>query len=82
MHQTLDQMKNSLSFINSKLGSTKANDTLTNNEIAQLQDRLASTEAQMYQILSALDAASVKMNQITKNSRDTLEQPHQVKSSY
>lgn len=71
-------MKNSLSFINSKLGVTKATDTLTNNEISQLQERLASTESQMYQILSALDAASVKMNEITKNTRESLEQPHQV----
>lgn len=71
-------MKNSLSFINAKLGATKTTNTLTNSEISQLQERLASTEAQMYQILSALDAASVKMNEITKHTRQSLEQPHQV----
>ncbi len=78
MHHTLDDMKNSLSFIHSKLGASKTSNNLTQNEISQLQDRLASTEAQMYKILTALDAASTKMNEITKNTRESLEQPHQV----
>jgi len=78
VHNTLDEMKNSLSFISSKLGKTKTSNNLTNNEISQLQDRLASTEAQMYKILSALDAASNKMNELTKNTRESLEQPQQV----
>ncbi len=78
MHHTLDEMKNSLSFISSKLGANKTNKNLSNNEIAQLQDRLASTEAQMFKILNALDAASNKMNELTKNTRESLEQPQQV----
>lgn len=78
MHNTLDEMKHSLSFISSKLGANKTSNNLTNNEISQLQDRLASTEAQMYKILHALDAASNKMHEITKNTRETLEQPRQV----
>jgi len=78
MHHTLDEMKNSLSFINSKLGANKTNNNLTNNEISQLQERLASTEAQMYKILNALDAASNKINDITKNTRESLEQPEQT----
>ena len=71
-------MKNSLSFISSKLGATQTSNTLSNNEISQLQDRLASTEAQMYKILSALDSASTRMSEITKTTRGSLEQPHQV----
>jgi flagellar capping protein FliD len=78
VHHTLDEMKNSLSFITSKLGANKTNSNLTNNEISQLQDRLASTEAQMYKILHALDAASNKMNAITQHTRESLEQPAQV----
>lgn len=78
VNHTLDDMKSSLSFISSKLGATKNSNNLTQNEIVQLQDRLASTEAQMYKILNALDAASTKMNEITKNTRESLEQPHQV----
>ena len=35
-------------------------------EINHLQDRLASTEAQMCKILTALDAASDKVNKLTK----------------
>jgi phage-related tail protein len=73
-------MKSSLSFISSKLGASKTANDLSPNEITQLQDRLASTEAQMYKILSALDAASSKMNEITKTTRESLEQPHQVNS--
>lgn len=68
-------MKHSLSFINSKLGTNTNNMSLTNNEITQLQNRLAQTEAQMYKILNALDVASNKMNEITKNTRQSLEQP-------
>ncbi len=78
MHNTLDEMKNSLSFISSKLGTAKPSNNLTNIEISQLQDRLASTEAQMYKILNTLDAASNKMNELTKNTRESLEQPRQV----
>ena len=78
MHHTLDDMKSSLSFISSKLGANKTANNLTQNEITQLQNRLASTEAQMYKILSALDAASSKMNEITKTTRESLEQPHQA----
>jgi phage-related tail protein len=78
VHHTLDEMKDSLSFINSKLGASKTSNNLTNNEISQLQNRLASTEAQMYKILNALDAASNKVNELTKNTRESLEQPQQV----
>ena len=39
------------------------------DEIYLLQERLASTEAQMCQILSALDAASDKVNEMTKISK-------------
>lgn len=81
MHNTLDEMKHSLSFINSKLGANTSNMSLTNNEITQLQNRLAQTEAQMYKILSALDAASSKMNQITQNTRTSFDQPSQ-RSNY
>ena len=78
MHYALEEMKKSLSFISSKLGTNKTSNNLSNNEISQLQDRLASTEAQMYKILTALDAASNKVNELTKNTRESLEQPQQV----
>jgi chromosome segregation ATPase len=78
VHFALDEMKNSLSFISSKLDTNQTRNNLSSNEITQLQDRLASTEAQMYKILNALDAASNQVNQLTKNTRQTLEQPQQV----
>ncbi|CAF1359304.1 unnamed protein product [Adineta steineri] len=78
MHNTLDEMKNSLSFISSKLGASQTRNKLTNNEISQLQDRLATTEAQMCKIVNALDAASNEMSKLTKNTRQTLEQPQQI----
>jgi hypothetical protein len=42
--------------------------SIDGNEITQLQERLASTESQMCKILTALDAASDKVNQMTKKS--------------
>jgi hypothetical protein len=42
---------------------------IESNEIVQLQDRLASTEAQMCKILSVLDSASDKVNKITKDTK-------------
>jgi hypothetical protein len=68
-------MKQSLSFISSKLGANQTKKNLTTNEIFQLQDRLASTEAQMCKVLNALDAASSKVKELTKNTRQSLEQP-------
>ncbi|CAF0865644.1 unnamed protein product [Adineta ricciae] len=76
MHNTLDEMKHSLSFISSKLGATQTGNSLTSNEISQLQDRLASTEAQMCKILNALDIASNQVNKLTRSTRQTLQ--HQV----
>ncbi|CAF1644894.1 unnamed protein product [Adineta ricciae] len=69
-------MKHSLSFISSKLGATQTGNSLTSNEISQLQDRLASTEAQMCKILNALDIASNQVNKLTRSTRQTLQ--HQV----
>jgi len=43
--------------------------SIDGNEINQLQERLASTEAQMCKILTALDMASNKVNQITTKSQ-------------
>ena len=43
-----------------------ANFLLDTTEIDRLQERLATTEAQMCKILSALDAASEKVNDLTK----------------
>ena len=78
-HYTLDSMKNSLSYISTKLAANESKGKLSHQEISQLQDRLASTEAQMYKILSALDAASSKVQEITKNTRQSLEQNKQVR---
>jgi len=77
VHHTLDSMKQSLSFISSKLGANQTKKNLTTNEIFQLQDRLASTEAQMCKVLNALDAASSKVKELSKNTRQSLEQPQQ-----
>ena len=71
-------MKTSLSFISTTLATNEKKGKLSHQEISQLQDRLASTEAQMYKILSALDAASSKVQEITKNTRQSLEQRQQV----
>lgn len=71
-------MKTSLSFISTTLATNDKKGKLSHQEISQLQDRLASTEAQMYKILSALDAASSKVQEITKNTRQSLEQRPQV----
>ncbi|UJR35556.1 hypothetical protein I4U23_028309 [Adineta vaga] len=79
MDHTLDEMKHSLSFISSKLGTNQTGNNLTTNEIFQLQDRLASTEAQMCKIMNALDAASNQVNKLTQNTRQTLEQVSQKK---
>ncbi|CAF3389619.1 unnamed protein product [Rotaria sp. Silwood1] len=68
MHYALEEMKKSLSFISSKLVTKENRDSLDNKEITQLQERLASTEAQMCKILTALDMASEKVNVITKNA--------------
>jgi septal ring factor EnvC (AmiA/AmiB activator) len=78
VHSTLDDMKNSLSFISTTLATNEKKGKLSHQEISQLQDRLASTEAQMYKILGALDAASSKVQEITKNTRQSLEQHPQV----
>ena len=43
--------------------------TVDGNEIGQLQERLASTEAQMCKILTALDCASNKVQEVSKKSR-------------
>ena len=67
-------MKNSLSFINTKLAANEKRGNLSHNEISELKDRLAATEAQMYQILSAIDAASNRVQELTeKTSRQSLE---------
>lgn len=66
MQQALDEMKSSLSFINSKLGKTQTGNNLTYHEISQLQDRLAATETYMSQILNAINLASNKVNELTK----------------
>lgn len=42
------------------------------NEIIQLQERLVSTEAQMCKILSALDAASEKVDTVTKTAKTSI----------
>jgi hypothetical protein len=42
---------------------------LDTTEINQLQDRLTSTEAQMCKILTALDAASDKVSDMTKKPK-------------
>ena len=82
MHHALDEMKNSLSFISSKLVTNDTKGNLSNNEISELQNRLASTEAQMSKILNALDAASTKVNELTKNTRKSLEQTQPVSFYY
>lgn len=66
VNSTLDSMKTSLSYINTKLASNAAGGSLSELEISQLQDRLAATEAQMYQIINALDAASTKVQELSK----------------
>ncbi|CAF3919988.1 unnamed protein product, partial [Rotaria sp. Silwood2] len=74
MDHALDEMKSSLSFISSKLGTTQKRNNLTQYEISQLQDRLASTEAQMYKILNTINTVTNKVNELTKNTRQSLEQ--------
>jgi len=66
MHHALEEMKKSLSFISSKLVTKESRGNLNTTEIDRLQERLATTEAQMCKILSALDAASEKVNDLTK----------------
>ncbi|CAF3314969.1 unnamed protein product [Rotaria socialis] len=68
MHYALEEMKKSLSFISSKLVAKENRESLDNTEIVQLQERLASTEAQMCKILSALDVASEKVNTTIKTT--------------
>ncbi|CAF0728453.1 unnamed protein product [Didymodactylos carnosus] len=68
MHQTLADMKSSLTFISSKLMTKQSKGALDDNEITQLQSRLEATESQMCQVLNALQAASEKVGQFTNNS--------------
>jgi predicted nucleic acid-binding Zn-ribbon protein len=82
VHNALDEMKNSLSFISSKLVTNETKGSLSTNEISELQSRLASTEAQMSKILNALDAASTKVNELSQNTRKSLEQSQQVNLYY
>jgi len=83
MHHTLDSMKNSLSFINTKLAANETRGNLSHNELSELQDRLAATEAQMYQILNAIDTASNKVQALSnKNSRQSLEQEEERLSAH
>jgi len=79
MHYALEEMKKSLSFISSKLVTKETRGSLNGNEILQLQERLTSTEAQMCKILTALDSASDKVNEMTKNTEksDKIEEEHQ-----
>ncbi|CAF3386568.1 unnamed protein product [Rotaria sp. Silwood1] len=73
-NHALDEMKSSLSFISSKLGTNERKNNLTHYEISQLQDRLASTEAQMYKILNTINTVANKVNELNKNTRQSLEQ--------
>jgi predicted nucleic acid-binding Zn-ribbon protein len=83
VHSTLDEMKNSLSFISTKLATNQTRQCLTQNEITQLQQRLIATESQMYRILDALDIASNQVQELTKNKRQLLERtPSQVYFDY
>jgi hypothetical protein len=64
VHNALDEMKNSLSFISSKLVTNETKGSLSTNEI------------------SALDAASTKVNELSQNTRKSLEQSQQVNLYY
>ena len=76
-------MKNSLSFINTKLAANETRGNLSHNELSELQDRLAATEAQMYQILNAIDTASNKVQALSnKNSRQSLEEEEERLSAH
>lgn len=66
MHFALEEMKKSLSYISAKLVSKESRGNLTGHEINKLQERLATTEAQMCKILTALDSASDKVARKTK----------------
>lgn len=78
MNSAFDEMKNSLSFINSKIGGQQTRNNLTQHEISQLQDRLAATEAQMYRILNTISTVSNKVQEITGMAQQPLEQREQV----
>lgn len=74
MHDALEEMKKSLSFISSKLVNKESRKNLQGDEILLLQDRLASTEAQMCKILTALDSASNKVNKITEKPPEEVQE--------
>ncbi|CAF4751292.1 unnamed protein product, partial [Rotaria socialis] len=74
MYHALDEMKHSLSFINSKLGTDRTRKNLTQHEVSQLQDRLASTEAQMYQILNTINTVSSKVHELTGIAQKSVKQ--------
>ena len=69
VNSTLESMKSSFSYINTKLASDESGGNLSHDEINQLQERLAFTEAQMCKILNALDAASNKVHELSRNTR-------------
>ncbi|CAF3860988.1 unnamed protein product [Rotaria magnacalcarata] len=74
MYHALDEMKHSLSFINSKLGTDRTRKKLTQHEVSQLQDRLTSTEAQMYQIFNTINTVSNKVHELTGIAQNSVEQ--------
>ncbi|CAF0737370.1 unnamed protein product [Didymodactylos carnosus] len=74
MHQTLADMKNSLTFISSKLMTKQKTGSLDGDEITQLQSRLEATESQMCQVLNVLQTASDRVGQLTNNSATTVNQ--------
>ena len=78
MHRSLDEMKESLTFINTKLVTNDTGGSLSNNEISQLQNRLATTEAQMHKILSALEATSTKVRELANHAHQPLDATSQV----
>ena len=78
VHHILDEMKTSLSYITSKLGIQSTRNKLSQDEISQLQQRLISTEAQLYKVFNAVNVASNKMNELTKNTNNYLENSQQV----
>lgn len=69
VHYALEEMKKSLSFISAKLVTKESRGNLNGSEINVLQERLASTEAQMCRILTALDAASDKVTRTSKKAK-------------